>query len=142
MAGLRSTDVLNAAVDACRADTTLTGLTLAAASRVYAHVPDNTPMPYVVLLPGREAPVLESFDDDSARTIDVRAFVASNYAGTKQLNDIVDRVTELLTAAATWAGVSGITAWRFTEATETVVSKDDDGRMVYERMVTVQVWVQ
>lgn len=142
MAGLRSTDVMNAAVDACRADATLTTLTGSAASKVYAHVPADTPFPYVVLLAGQEQPVLESFDDDSARYVDVRVFVASHAAGTKELNDIMDRVVEILTSSSTWAGVSGITAWRFVEAGETSPTQGDDGRVVYERLATVQVWVQ
>lgn len=141
MAGLRSADVMNAAVDACRADATLTTL-LGGAASVYAHVPPNTALPYVMLLPGQEVAFAESFDDDSARHVQVRAIGASNYAGTKELHDIVDRVTEILTAAATWAGVSGITAWRFVEAGRTVPSDGGDGRLIYEREVVVEVWVQ
>lgn len=140
MAGLRSTDVINAAIDALGADATL--IALVGTAKVFTHVPAETPMPYVIVLPGREAPTLESFDNDSARTVDVLVTCLSNYAGSKQLSDIVDRVAEVLTTTATWTGVSGITAWRFSEATPTGAMDGQDGRIVYERTVTVQVWVQ
>lgn len=139
MSGLRSRDVVNAAVDALSADATLT--TLLGTSKVYTHVPQGTEAPYVLLMAGREAPILETFDDDASRSVEIMAMVVSTYRGTKELDAIADQCTATLTAHATYAGISGYTANRFVEAERPTV-EDVDGTLYYQRRVIVAVWVQ
>jgi len=140
MAGLRSRDVVNAAVDALRADATLTTL-LGGTSKVYTHVPQDTEAPYVLVMAGREAPVLETFDDDASRSVEVMAMTVSTYRGTKEVDAVSDQCADTLTTHATYAGLAGYTANRFVEAERPTV-EDVDGTLFYQRRVIVAVWVQ
>lgn len=141
MAGtLRSPEVLNAAIDALTADATLT--TLTGAAKTFTHVPADTAAPYVIVLPGLEEGAFESFEDDTPRNVEIIVTCVSVYPGAKELTDITARVATVLMASTTWAGLSGLMAWRFVRATPTVASGGQDGRIVYERSVAVQVQVQ
>jgi hypothetical protein len=107
MAGSRVPDVLNAAFDALIADATLIGAQLLNGAKVYSSVPEDTVPPYLWVMGGREVIWAEAFRSDDAREVDIDAIAISKYRGTKQVDDIISRVIEVLDTPATWAGVSG-----------------------------------
>jgi hypothetical protein len=107
MAGSRVPDVLNAAVDALIADATLIGVGLLNGAKVYSSVPEDTVPPYLWVMGGREVIWAEAFRSDDAREVDIDAIAISKYRGTKEVDDIISRVIEVLDTPATWAGVSG-----------------------------------
>jgi hypothetical protein len=107
MAGSRVPDVLNAAVDALIADATLIGVGLLNGAKVYSSVPEDTVPPYLWVMGGREVLWAESFRSHDPREVDIDAIAISKYRGTKEVDDIISRVIEVLDMPATWAGVSG-----------------------------------
>jgi hypothetical protein len=107
MAGSRIPDVFNAAVDALKADATLIGASLLNGAKVYSLVPEDTAPPYLWIMGGREVIWAESFRSDDAREVDIDAIAVSKHRGTKEVDDIISRVIEVLDTPATWASVSG-----------------------------------
>jgi hypothetical protein len=107
MAGSRVPDVLNAAVDALKVDATLIGVGLLNGAKVYSSVPEDTVPPYLWVMGGREVIWAEAFRSDDAREVDIDAIAISKYRGTKQVDDIISRVIEVLDTPATWADVLG-----------------------------------
>jgi hypothetical protein len=107
MAGSRVPDVLNAAVDALKVDATLIGAGLLNGAKVYSSVPEDTVPPYLWVMGGREVIWAEGFNQDDSREVDIDAIAISKYRGTKEVDDIISRVIEVLDTPATWAGVSG-----------------------------------
>jgi hypothetical protein len=107
MAGSRVPDVLNAAVDALKVDATLIGVGLLNGAKVYSLVPEDTAPPYLWIMGGREVIWAEAMRSDDAREVDIDAIAISKYRGTKEVDDIISRVIEVLDTPATWAGVSG-----------------------------------
>jgi hypothetical protein len=107
MAGSRIPDVFNAAIDALIADATLIGSTLLDGPKVYSAVPEDTIPPYLWVMGGREVIWVESFLSHDGREVDIDAIAISKYRGTKEVDDIISRVIEVLELPATWSGVSG-----------------------------------
>ncbi len=118
MAGSRIPDVFNAAVDALASDATLIGASLLNGPKVYSAVPEDTVPPYLWVMGGREVIWAEGFNADDSREVDIDAFAISKYRGTKQVDDIINRVMEVLDTASTWTGVSGYAAHMFVENRE------------------------
>jgi hypothetical protein len=110
MAGSRIPDVFNAAVDALKADATLIGASLLNGAKVYGVVPEDTAPPYLWILGGREVIWAEAFNSDDGREVDVDVVAISKYRGTKEVDDVISRVMEVLDMAATWTGVVGYAA--------------------------------
>jgi hypothetical protein len=140
MAGSRVPDVLNAAVDALKVDATLIGVGLLNGAKVYSSVPEDTASPYVWVLGGDEAPWAEVFRSQDARQVDLDIVAISNYRGTKQVDDIISRVMEVLDTAATWSGVSGYAAHEFVKNNKPGAA-ELAGEVWFERMLTWRVMV-
>jgi hypothetical protein len=118
MAGSRIPDVFNAAVDALKADATLIGPTLLNGAKVYSAVPEDTVPPYVWVMGGREVIWTEAFNSDDAREVDIDAIAISKHRGTKEVDDIIDRVMVVLDTRSTWTGVTGYAGHTFVENRE------------------------
>lgn len=140
MAGSRIPDVTNAAIDALKADATLIGSTLLNGSKVYSAVPEDTILPYVWVLGGREGIWAEGFNGDDSREVDIDVFAISKYRGTKEVDDIISRVMVVLDTDATWAGVSGYAGHTFVENREPAPS-EVAGEVWFERPLKWRVWV-
>lgn len=140
MTGAALPTVVNAAVDALAADSTLT--TLLGAAKVYTFVPDNTTAPYVWVVGGREVPWAVSFGtmDDPGREVEVLVDVISAYRGTNQVDTIVSRVVTVLMTASTWTGVTGFAGMAF-GSIDRPVREVVNGVVYVWRTVTVKVWV-
>jgi hypothetical protein len=140
MAGSRIPDVFNAAVDALVADVTLIGSTLLDGPKVYGAVPQGTIPPYLWVMGGREVIWAEAFRSDDGREVDIDAFAISKYRGTKEVDDIIDRVMEVWDTAATWAGVSGYAGHTLVENREPAIT-ELGGEVYFERGLKWRVWV-
>lgn len=145
MAGSRVEDCVNAAIDALRADATLTTL-LGGSSKTYTFVPQNTDAPYVMVYGGDEVPwaeTLEVSDDDgdsAGRQVDVAVQCVSTYQGQRQVNNIADRVMELLLDADAYDAVSGFELVQFVRnAGQPPADLNNDGVLWFVRVVTVRV---
>jgi hypothetical protein len=144
MAGSRLSDVTNAAVDALVADSALATL-LGGSAKVFTHIPEDTPVPYVLVLGGQEIPWVESFEPgDDAREVEVDMLVVSAYRGTKEIDAITNRGLEVLTTHASWnegsAAVVGYAGCGFRRCERPAMS-ELTGRIYFERLSTVVVWV-
>jgi hypothetical protein len=140
MAGSRIPDVFDAAVDALRADATLTGSTLLNGAKVYSLVPEDTVPPYLWIMGGREVIWAEAFRSDDAREVDIDAIAISKHRGTKEVDDIISRVIEVLDLPATWASVSGYAAHTLVENRAPAFA-EMAGEIWIERSVQWRVWV-
>lgn len=107
MTGSALPTVINAAVDALVADSTLTGLL--GTAKVYTFVPDNTVAPYVWVVGGREVPWGVAFGGaaQTGREVEVLVDVVSAYRGTNQVDTICSRVLTVLLTPTTWSSVTG-----------------------------------
>ena len=145
MAGSRVPDVVNAAVDALRDDSTLA--TLLGGEKVYTHVPEKTVTPYAMVMGGDEIPWAETMElgddgDSGGRQIDVIVQLVSTYRGSSQVDDLASRVMVVLTDAATWAAVSGFQVALFIRnAANPPIDLNADGVLWFVRLVTVRVTV-
>lgn len=146
MAGSRVQDVLNAGIDALKADATLTALTLASGSKVFSFVPQGTSAPYAMAYAGDEVPWVETLEEDdddgdnASRQIDLVVQCVSTYQGQKQVNDIADRVMAILLDAATYAAVVGFELAHFVRnAGQPPADLNNDGVLWFVRVVTVRV---
>jgi hypothetical protein len=141
MAGSRLSDVTNAAVDALVADSALATL-LGGSAKVFTHIPEDTPVPYVLVLGGLELPWAESFEPgDDAREVEVDMLVVSAYRGTKEIDAITNRGLEVLTTHGSWSGnVTGYAGCGFRRCERPAMS-ELTGRIYFERLSTVVVWV-
>lgn len=137
MATLRVADVVNAAVDALKADSALTTL-LGGTAKVYNHVPDDTVPPYVLVMGGREAEALRSFRDETGREVDILTEAVSSYRGSLQVDQITARIVTVLTTDGTYSSVTGYLASEFVESPEPESSLVD-GRPYYIRSATCRV---
>src|SRR5262245_21191358 len=113
MRSLRILDVMNAAVDALKADATLA--TLLGGAKVYTNVPEDTPAPYVKLASGGERPWAEANNDDDSAMCILRPEIHSAATGTLEVDTIANRLTQVLTTESTYAGVTGYVGRRFEE---------------------------
>jgi hypothetical protein len=140
MAGSRVPDVASAAIAALVADATLIGSTLLNGAKVYSLVPEDTVLPYLWVLGGREVIWAEGFNQDESREVDVDVVAISRHRGTKQVDDIIDRVMEVLDTDATWTGITGYAGHMLVENRAPGFG-ELSGEVVIERMVTWRVWV-
>lgn len=140
MAGSRIPDVLNAAVDALKVDATLIGAALLNGAKVYSAVPEDTVPPYLWVMGGREVIWAEEFNQDDSREVDIDAIAVSKYRGTKEVDDIISRVMEVLDATATWSGVSGYAGHTFVENRAPAFA-EIAGEIWIERSLQWRVWV-
>jgi hypothetical protein len=106
-------DIFNAALDALKADATLIGPTLLDGDKVYGAVPEDTIPPYVWVLSGDEVPWADSFRSHDAKQVDLDVVAISKYRGTKEVDDIISRVMQVLDTRSTWTGVSGYDSHEF-----------------------------
>ena len=145
MATSRVPDVVNAAVDALRDDSTLE--TLLGGEKVYTHVPEKTATPYAMVMGGDEIPWAETLDDEDdgdsgGRQVDVIVQCASQYRGSKEVDDIASRVMAVLTDGSTWAAVAGFQVALFIRnASNPPIDLNADGVLWFVRLVTVRVTV-
>jgi hypothetical protein len=140
MAGSRIPDVFNASIDALKADATLIGSTLLNGAKVYSLVPEDTVPPYLWIMGGREVIWAEAFRSDDAREVDIDAIAISKHRGTKEVDDIISRVIEVLDLPATWASVSGYAGHTLVENRAPVFA-EMAGEIWIERSVQWRVWV-
>lgn len=140
MAGSRIPDVVNAAVDALKADATLIGASLLNGSKVYTHVPENAVAPWLVVLGGQETPWAESQNDDDDRECQVDVVAVSKYRGTTQVDAIISRAIDVLTTHGTWTGVTGYAGCAFV-INRAPVPSEIGGEMWFERSATVTVYL-
>ncbi len=104
MAGSQVPAVVNAAVDALKTDTTLSGLL--GGAKVYTNVPQGTDVPWVQVLGGDEIPWATTFgDDDGSRQVDLLATCVTTYKGTQQVDGIASAVMSVLLENAPWLGI-------------------------------------
>jgi hypothetical protein len=140
MAGSRVPDVLNAAVDALKVDATLIGVGLLNGAKVYSSVPEDTVPPYLWVMGGREVIWADAMRSHDAREVDLDAIAISKYRGTKEADDIIDRVMEVLDTDATWTGVTGYAGHTFVENRAPAFT-EIAGEVWIERALTWRVWV-
>jgi hypothetical protein len=129
MAGSRVPDCVNAAVDALKASTTLT--VMLGGAKVYTHVVQNTPAPYVFVMGGDELPWAESMEcqsvmgspgsptvttdggDHGSRQVEVWAQCVSTERGSLQVDAMASEVLTVLTDPWSWSGISGFEVVEF-----------------------------
>jgi hypothetical protein len=140
MAGSRVPDVLNAAVDALKVDATLIGVGLLNGAKVYSSVPEDTVPPYLWIMGGREVIWAEGFNGDDSREVDIDAIAISKHRGTKEVDDIINRVIEVLDTAGTWSGVSGYAGHTLVENRAPAFA-EMAGEVWIERALQWRVWV-
>lgn len=140
MAGSRVPDVLNAAVDTLKADATLIASALLNGAKVYSVVPEDTVPPYLWVLGGREIIWAEGFNADDSREVDIDAVAISKYRGTKEVDDIISRVIEVLDTASTWSGVSGYAGHTLVDNRAPAFA-EMAGEVWIERSLQWRVWV-
>ena len=151
MAGSRVRDCVNAAVDALKADTALLAL-VGAATKVDTHIRQGTDTPYAMVLGGDEipwAPVLiqtlgspldTDGGDDGGRQVDIIVQCVSTYRGTKEVDQMADRVLTVLTDDDTWRLVDGFQLSEFVRnAFQPPIDLNADGVLWFVRLVTVRV---
>lgn len=141
MAGLRSGEVTNAAVDGLNADTVL--VAALGGAKTFTHVPESTPAPYIIALGCRERPWAEVFDqtgDDGARQIECWLQLVSSARGVKEIESLSSRAIAVLTTPATWSGVSGFSDAGFGEA-EIPQPIEVNGNVWFSRTCMVQVYL-
>ena len=151
MAGSRVRDCSNAAVDALKADTTLS--TILNGAKAYTHVPQGTDPPYVMVRGGDEVPwaVTMTMDslispgetnggDNGARQVDIMVDCVSIGRGTAQVDSIADRVMEVLTDPDVWMMVDGFHLCEFIRnAAQLPLDINNDGVIWFVRTVVVRV---
>ena len=154
MAGSRVRDCVNAAVDALKADAGLLAL-VGAATKVDTHIRQGTDTPYAMVLGGDEipwAPVLiqtlgspldTDGGDDGGRQVDIIVQCVSTYRGTKEVDQMADRVLTVLTDDDTWRLVDGFQLSEFVRnAFQPPIDLNADGVLWFVRLVTVRVTLQ
>jgi len=154
VAGSRVRDCVNAAVDALKADTALLAL-VGAATKVDTHIRQGTDTPYAMVLGGDEipwAPVLiqtlgspldTDGGDDGGRQVDIIVQCVSTYRGTKEVDQMADRVLTVLTDDDTWRLVDGFQLSEFVRnAFQPPIDLNADGVLWFVRLVTVRVTLQ
>jgi len=154
VAGSRVRDVVNAAVDGLKADAALLVL-IGPATKVDTHIRQGTDTPYTMVLGGDEipwAPVLlqtlgspldTDGGDDGGRQVDVIVQCVSTYRGTKEVDQIADRVMTVLTDDGTWRLVTGFQLSEFVRNQfQPPVDLNADGVLWFVRLVTVRVTLQ
>jgi hypothetical protein len=137
-------DVVNAAVDALKGDSTLE--TLLGSDAVYTHIPQGTNPPYAMVMGGDEVPWAVTFDfggddgDSGGRQVDVTVQCVSTYRGSLQVDAMASRVMELLTDATTWVAVAGFQLAEFLRnIAQPPIDLNGDGVLWFIRLVTIRV---
>lgn len=139
MSGLRTPDVIAAAIAALQASAAVT-TALGGTSRIYSHVPIDTATPYVVVEGGRESALAETFGDDSGRGVEVEATVVSADTSAKEVDEAADAVATVLLDDDSYDGVTTYQAVQFVEARRPTL-EDVRGVLYRARTVVVRVWV-
>lgn len=139
MAGSRVADVVNAAVDALKVDATLLGQLTTA--KVYTHVPQKTPPPYVIVMGWDEVPWAQDFGvDNGGRQAEVLVHCVTQTRGTAQVDAVASSVLDVLTDEATWSGVTGYQAVDFVRnQAQPPADLFGDGNLWFLRLVLVRV---
>lgn len=144
MAASRVADCVNAAVDALRADSTLS--TALGGQKVYTAAPQDTDPPYGMVIGGDETPWAETFEDDDdsgdsgGRQVDVIVSLVSTYRGSAQVDSLASRVMVVLLSDSVWSGVSGFQVVQFIRnQAQPPQDLNQDGVLWFQRFVTVRV---
>lgn len=153
MADSRVGDVVAAAVNGLRDDSTLTSL-LGAGTKVATHVPKGTDPPFSLVMGGDELPWAVTFagesgsplasdgGDNGSRQVDVIVQISSTYPGSTEVDDIASQVMSVLTDDTTWSGVSGFQLAEFVRnAGGLPLDVFGDGVLWFLRTVTVRVYL-
>lgn len=138
---LRALDVTNAAIDALRADSSLTTLTGAATTKAYTNVPEDVAPPYVEVLSAAEDEWAVETNDDDGSVCELVVNVFSAYRGTLELDQVANRVLQVLTAEATWASVSGYAGWRFAGSPAPTDQQMVNGQVYRRRVLRLRVFL-
>jgi hypothetical protein len=149
MAGSRMGEIVTAAVTALRAATPLT--TILGSAKVYTHIPQDTQAPYVLVVGGDETPWATAMSmsddgDNGGRSCDVTAFCYSAFRGSDQVDSMAHEVMEALLGSVSapltaWDAVSGYQVVAFVGNRMAPPTDLTDGRMWFQRTVTVRVFV-
>ncbi len=78
--------------------------------------------------------------DSGGRQVDVIAQCVSTYRGTKEVDEIADRVMRVFTDDSTWAVIAGFQLAEFVRnAFQPPIDLNADGTLWFVRLVTVRV---
>lgn len=138
---LRALDVTHAAINALRGDASLTALTGEATTKAYTNVPEDVAAPYVEVQSGAESEWATETNDDDGSECELVVNVFSAYRGTLQLDQVANRVLQVLTTASTWAGLSGFAGWRFGGSPAPTDQQMVNGQVYRRRVLRLRVFL-